>query len=101
MRDCRVDAGCEGADLMTDEERIETAKRACKRNEYAREHGVCVRCHKSFLVNLAKIRGIDRELMTFVMEDGRHVHIHRQGFFAAKRAYEQYLFSIADGWKET
>ena len=33
---------------MTDEERIETAKRACKRNEYAREHGVCVRCHKSF-----------------------------------------------------
>ena len=48
MRDCRVDAGCEGADLMTDEERIETAKRACKRNEYAREHGVCVRCHKSF-----------------------------------------------------
>ena len=48
MCDCRVDAGCEGADLMTDEERIETAKRACKRNEYAREHGVCVRCHKSF-----------------------------------------------------
>lgn len=48
MRDCRVDAGCEGADLMTDEERIETAKRACKRNEYAREHGICVRCHKSF-----------------------------------------------------
>ena len=48
MRNCRVDAGCEGADLMTDEERIETAKRACKRNEYAREHGVCVRCHKSF-----------------------------------------------------
>lgn len=48
MRDCRVDAGCEGADLMTDEERIETAKRAGKRNAYAREHGVCVRCHKSF-----------------------------------------------------
>ena len=34
--------------MMTDEERIETAKRACKRNEYAREHGICVRCHKSF-----------------------------------------------------
>lgn len=33
---------------MTDEERIKTTKRACKRNEYAREHGVCVRCHKSF-----------------------------------------------------
>lgn len=34
--------------VVTDEERIKTAKRACKRNEYAREHGVCVRCHKSF-----------------------------------------------------
>ena len=33
---------------MTDEERIKTAKRAGKRNAYAREHGVCVRCHKSF-----------------------------------------------------
>ena len=33
---------------MTDEERIKTAKRARKRNAYAREHGVCVRCHKSF-----------------------------------------------------
>lgn len=59
-----------------------------------------LRCHKSFLVNLSKIKGIDRELLTFVMLDGQQVHIHRQGFFAAKRAYEQYLFSIAKGWKE-
>lgn len=58
------------------------------------------RCHKSFLVNLSKIRSIDRELLTFVMENGQHVHIHRQGFFAAKRAYEQYLYSIAEGWKK-
>ena len=34
--------------VVTDEERIKTAKRAGKRNAYAREHGVCVRCHKSF-----------------------------------------------------
>ena len=34
--------------VVADEERIETAKRAGKRNAYAREHGVCVRCHKSF-----------------------------------------------------
>ena len=58
------------------------------------------RCHKSFLVNLTKIKGIDRELLTFIMLDGQQVHIHRQGFFVAKRAYEQYLFSIARGWKE-
>ena len=58
------------------------------------------RCHKSYLVNLSKIRSIDRELLTFVMEDGQHVHIARRGFFAAKRAYEQYLYSIAEGWKK-
>ncbi len=58
------------------------------------------RCHKSYLVNLSKIRSIDKELLTFVMENGQHVHIHRQGFFAAKRAYEQYLYSIAEGWKK-
>ncbi len=61
--------------------------------------GQFLRCHKSFLVNLSKIRGIDRELLTFVMEDGQNVHIHRQGFFNAKRTYEQYLYSIAEGWK--
>ena len=58
------------------------------------------RCHKSFLVNLSKICGIDRELLTFVMQGGEQVHIHRQGFFAAKRAYEHYLFSIVEGWKD-
>ena len=58
------------------------------------------RCHKSFLVNLSKICGIDRELLTFVMQGGEQVHIHRQGFFAAKRAYEHYLFSIAEGRKQ-
>lgn len=58
------------------------------------------RCHKSYLVNLSKIRCIDRELLTFVMENGQNVHIRRQGFFAARRAYEQYLYSIAEGWKK-
>ena len=55
------------------------------------------RCHKSYLVNLAKIRDIDRELMTFVMGDGQQVHIARRSFYAAKRAYEQYLFHAAGG----
>lgn len=58
------------------------------------------RCHKSYLVNLSNICRIDKELLTFVMEDGQNVHIHRQGFYAAKRAYEQYLYSIAGGWKK-
>ena len=57
------------------------------------------RCHKSYLVNVSRIRAINRELMTFVMEDGENVHIRRQDFFAAKRVYEQYLYSIAESWK--
>lgn len=55
------------------------------------------RCHKSYLVNLAHVKCIDRELMTFIMQDGKQVHIRRQSFFAAKRAYEAYLFSITEG----
>lgn len=36
---------------MPDEERIETARRACRRNAYAREHGICLRCKKHFEPN--------------------------------------------------
>lgn len=57
------------------------------------------RSHKSYLVNLAKIRKLDRDLLTFVMEDGNQVHIRRQSFYPAKQAWEQYLFGIAGGWK--
>lgn len=57
------------------------------------------RSHKSFLVNLSRIRKLDRDLMTFVMEDGSQVHIRRQSFYPAKQAWEQYLFGIAGGWK--
>ena len=59
------------------------------------------RCHKSYLVNLSKIRSIDRDLLTFVMEDNSQVHISRRGFFAAKRTYEQYLFSVAQAWSQS
>jgi len=59
------------------------------------------RCHKSYLVNLSKIRSIDRDLLTFIMEDHSQAHISRRGFFAAKRAYEQYLFSIAMVWSQS
>ena len=37
--------------MMPDEERIETARRACRRNAYAREHGICLRCKKHFEPN--------------------------------------------------
>ena len=57
------------------------------------------RCHKSYLVNLARIRRLDRELMTFVMEDGSQVHIRRQSLPAARRAYENWLFRVTKGFE--
>lgn len=52
-----------------------------------------LRCHKSFLVNLAFVRGIDRELSTFSMEQGDNVHIRRESFWTMKKAFETYLFA--------
>ena len=53
------------------------------------------RCHKSFLVNLAFVTGIDRELMTFHMQEGIQAYIRREGFKAAREAWENWLFSAA------
>lgn len=51
------------------------------------------RCHKSYLVNLAQVRALDRELMVFVMKEGGNVHIRRESLGAARRAFEAYLFA--------
>lgn len=53
------------------------------------------RCHKSYLVNLAYIKGIDRDLMVFTMKEGKNVHIRRESLCAARSAYEEYLFNSA------
>ena len=50
------------------------------------------RCHKSYLVNLAYVCRLDRELMVFEMREGQNVHIRRESLGAARRAYEDYLF---------
>lgn len=53
------------------------------------------RCHKSFLVNLAYVRSLDRELMVFTMQGGENVYIRRKSLAEARRAYESYLFRQA------
>ncbi|MGN1022314.1 MAG: LytR/AlgR family response regulator transcription factor [Lachnospiraceae bacterium] len=58
--------------------------------------GFC-RCHKSYLVNLLYVTGIDRELMAFALQGGELAYIARRRFWAAKRAYEEALFGIAAG----
>lgn len=52
-----------------------------------------LRCHKSFLVNLSHICGIDRELSTFEMKDGSKVYIRRRSFWEMQKAFEAYLFT--------
>ncbi len=54
-------------------------------------------CHKSYLVNLSHVRGIDRELYTFEMEEGNMVHIRRRGFWEMQKAFETYLFASHGG----
>lgn len=53
------------------------------------------RCHKSYLVNLAFITGIDKELMVFHMKEGANVHIRRESLKNAKNSWESYLFDTA------
>ncbi|WP_317854831.1 LytTR family DNA-binding domain-containing protein [Chakrabartyella piscis] len=50
-------------------------------------------CHKSYLVNLAHVRGINRELCLFEMGDGSKVYIRQRGFWEIQKEFEDYLFS--------
>lgn len=53
------------------------------------------RCHKSFLVNLSYVKNIDRDLMVFVMKEGKNVHIRRESMVIARKAFETYLFKMS------
>ena len=49
-----------------------------------------LRCHKSYLVNIAHVKTIDPELSAFVMENGDCVYIRRESLGASKRAFEEF-----------
>ncbi|MBE5859882.1 MAG: response regulator transcription factor [Butyrivibrio sp.] len=49
-----------------------------------------MRCHKSYLVNLAHVKSIDKELQIFVMKDGDSVHIRRESLREAARLLTEY-----------
>ena len=50
------------------------------------------RCHKSYLVDLSQVRYLDRELNTFVMNEGGAAYIRRASVRDAARALERVLF---------
>ena len=52
-------------------------------------------CHKSYLVNLSYVNGIDTHLMVFNMKYNRNVHIRRGSLSQAKAEFEKHLFSMA------
>lgn len=53
------------------------------------------RCHKSYLVSLPFVRGIDKEQMLFQMREGGSVYIRREAFYRARGEWENWLFSAA------
>lgn len=53
------------------------------------------RCHKSFLVNLSYVKNLDKELMVFIMKEGKNVHIRRDSMVIARKAFETHLFKMS------
>lgn len=53
------------------------------------------RCHKSYLVNLSFVQGIDKEQMVFQLREGGSVYIRRELFYKARSEWENWLFSAA------
>lgn len=58
-----------------------------------------LRCHHSYIANLRYVKGVDRELRLFFMQNGDTVYIRRQDMKKAARAYENYLFGRTRGEK--
>ena len=49
-----------------------------------------MRCHKSYLVNLAHVKQVDKDLQMFEMKDGDSVHIRRESIREATRLLAEY-----------
>ncbi len=47
-------------------------------------------CHRSFIINVAHVQGIDEELQVFSTDIGKNVHIRRGELGKAKRTLTQY-----------
>ncbi len=54
-------------------------------------------CHKSYIVNFSHVVSLDKELLLFEMKGGGNVYIRRNTLSAARKAYENYLFSKVRG----
>ncbi len=53
-----------------------------------------MRCHKSYLVNLAHVKSIDKDLQVFIMKDDDTVHIRRESIREASRMLAEYALKF-------
>jgi DNA-binding LytR/AlgR family response regulator len=53
-----------------------------------------LRCHRSYIVNLDHVTGIDRD---FTVSNGDTVYIRRPDQWKMKKAYQDYVLSLAWG----
>ncbi len=54
-----------------------------------------IRCHNSYIVNLAYVKQIDCDLAVFIMENNERVHIRQKDLKKSKQAFENYLFNLS------
>lgn len=59
--------------------------------------GCFFRCHHSYIANLSYVRGVDKELKVFEMQNGDKVYIRYSTFGKSVKAYEEHLFRGARG----
>lgn len=52
-----------------------------------------LRCHKSYLVNLAQVKKLDRTLQVFVLKNGKNVYIRRESLKKASKSFDAYIFN--------
>ncbi len=55
------------------------------------------RCHKSYLVNLNQVCGIDRELSAFELNEGQLAYIRRGSMKQSRHAWEDFMFERTRG----
>ena len=59
--------------------------------EYLEDRQEFHQFHKSFIVNIAHVTGIDEDLQMFLTDIGKNVHIRRRSMGEARRTLKQYL----------
>ncbi len=75
----------EGGEVLQANEKLDNIEKQFEERNF-------FRCHKSYLVNFAYVKNLDKELMVFSIKEGHNVHIRRESMSKARKTFEAYLF---------